>query len=139
MIRAALPPFIQSGAQHSVITGVDPVERMKAIRRSRSEKSYTPGDGSGLPAPQPMIAWSCGRDCPASSVRARATASVVPLSALNWVWVKPQPSSGSSRAGPVGPPEPDLPSDGPPVEPLMARTSASTAATRPSSAAGAHT
>ncbi len=33
------PPFIQSGEQHSVMTGVPPVLRMRAIRLSRLVKS----------------------------------------------------------------------------------------------------
>ena len=39
LVRPARPPFIQSGEQHSVITGVPRVWRIRAIRRSRVDQS----------------------------------------------------------------------------------------------------
>lgn len=48
-----------------------------------------------------MMCWFCGSDRFSSSPSARSVAASLPSSALNWVWVKPQPTAGCGVPGGV--------------------------------------
>lgn len=94
-----------------------------------------------------MMCWICGIGCFESSPSTRPVAAALPSSALNWVCVKPQPTSGSAAfAGAAGVPctlspsrvVPSVPAPSPGRVLSRVTSRASAAAPTPSTAVSRH-